>query len=333
MKKYIVALLSFTLFFLNVKAEDNYYMNKENKIGEYLTKLSSSNYEYKDYNDILYLEYSDWYNYCNVNKDEYEIDYRYKYMYQDISKIKYINIENLNKDNIINKIEVYNIDKLIDYELLDNNILILNEDINPKDLIIKIDFNNKDNILYNIKLYKDENNLVIEKDNINDNKDIIIDDSFTIYNIYDEIYYLDYKKEDDIFTKYIDKVEECRYRKYLIYNYNINNNKENNYIDNKEEAKFEIKYNEEESNEENYFDIEENNNENENQISNEEIKNEEIIKKDNKLIKDVKPDNKLIKTLKVSDDTSIVKYLILVVIMLTIIYIILYNKEIIKRKK
>ena len=58
MKKLLIGFLSFTLLLTNVNAD----IQKDNKIGVYLSLISEeqNNYQYRDYNDIEYLEYTNW---------------------------------------------------------------------------------------------------------------------------------------------------------------------------------------------------------------------------------------------------------------------------------
>ena len=391
MKKLFILLLAQTLFLTNVKAEEygawaevdenmkkgaiteeRYRFYKEEKVGEYLQNLDEleKNYQYKDKFDIKYLDYSNWYEECNVDTNIYNIEYKTTNAYQSVIPIRFLVLNNFSKDTSITKINIYNNDKLTDYEVLScatcsnnlekigkNNIvkLYFNEEIEVKNLKIEIEFIDKD-INYQITFSNDAqlNKISLQKEVSSNDTNFIFDKTWLNNSTYSNIFYTLEPINIDLFTKSLGTKEMCRYQKYLFFNYNLNKvyyddnyyTDVDGYIKDKNDYKtyYKNKINETTTS------VVTTSNEVSNELSNEDETKEEI-KEDNKEIKEEiskdkkntstknvsekledKTDTKLVKTLSISNNKSIVKYIILIVIGLTLIYIIYSNRKYIIKK-
>ena len=210
MKKLFIGFLSFTLLLTNVNAD----VQKDDKTGVYLSLISEeqNNYQYRDYNDIKYLEYTSWQNECKVDPKEYEIEYRTIYSYQYIGNINNIILSNYNSDLNISKLNIYNDLELINYNIniLDDIFSInLDKEIPISNLIIEIEFDNEQELNYILTLSNNNENIYEKELNT------------SIFKLtFNDIYYTNIKDNKNNIN-YIDVTNECRYRKYLIYNYNI----------------------------------------------------------------------------------------------------------------
>ena len=393
MRKLFVLLIVLTMFVATAKAEDlekwvevddnmkegaitekRYRFYKEDKVGEYLENNSEleSNYEYKDNKDIKYLDYSDWFEECDVDSNIYDIEYKTLNVYQKIVPIRFLVLKDFSEDTSIKNIKILNKEKIVDFEILScancsNNLeeigknsiikLYFNEEVEVNDISIEIEFIDND-IDYQIILSNDSELKNISLQNIvsSDQIKLDIDDSWLQNSNYSNAFYEIDEIDTDIFTKSLGSKDMCRYRKYLVFNYNINKvYYDDNYYTNvlgyiKDESDYKVYYkNKINANskvinnlsiktEEKIVDSKSKELEDDKNIEHIE-ENVEVIKKDNNYIKKendkkitTKADTKLVKTLSISDNKSIIKYVILIVIGLTIIYIIYSNRRIVIKK-
>lgn len=322
MKKIILAVISFTMFFIKVNAIDN---EKEQALTN-----TTSNYSNTTSEDKIYLEYSNWQDYCLVNPNEYEIEYKNFYHYKNAKSFKYIILTNSNNINF-KKITIYSNNEIINYkeiteeENLDESLLIeLEHETEYDNFKIELEYDNQeitDYIIYFTNDYKKNNlNIFINLDtNINEITEDMLDNNN---------YYLE-EQYDSPDKEYIELLSRCRYRKNINNNYILPPEQETKQNNNNESKINEIKYNENiNSFNTSKYQI------NSNSIieySTNDTKNNNDNKKEyrNKTteIENIKPNNKFINTLKVSNNKTMLKYIIIIVIGLTLIYIIISNKK------
>lgn len=355
MKKIILIILGITLLVnpLKVNADTNnvetkykFYIEKKN--GEYLNNLEESNYQYKDKNDIKYYPYSKWQDKCEVDTNIYNIETKTFYEYQNISKIRFITLEEFKQNININNLNIYSNNKLIDYTLIkcpncnptlnnisSNNILKLklSEPVDPSTLTINIKVDKiEQDLAYQITASKDAtlNEIILQKE-INNKEIIKVDETWIKNYIFDTPYIVETKQDETPFVKYIQEVPKCHYRLFELFNYNI----EKVYYDDNYHTNVEGYIKDENQSKKFYKSKVTNNIPTFTKTKPINKKNQKLDTtpniKDNKITKKTKVEEKketpLVNTLKVSNNKSIVKYLILVVIGLTVVYIGYLNKK------
>ena len=327
MRKIIFGICSFVIFFVNVKAEVVYYVDKDNKTGAYLSNysLGRNNYSYFDFDDKLYLGYNDWQDKCDVDENLYDVTYKTFYGYQDVISVKYIILSNIDDNLSIKNIEIFNDNDLIEYEIeYDQNIkIILDKVVNPASIKINIEFEGINVYDYKILFYDEKFlNKVLEIDT-----DTTVD-KLNFFNseflVYGDLYFKD-SYVNIAGSKYLGTFDRCRFREYLVYYYNyLEFNDEGDLEDNDifdyehSLVSYEIK---DDINNELDKDNFVNNSSN---AFNNELKDNDNRDSDVNF-REFNPNNKFINTLKVSNDKSVVKYIIIVVIGLTILYIMFSN--------
>lgn len=344
--------------------ENRYRFYKEEKEGEYLQNFDEleSKYQYKDSNDIKYLEYGSWQSTCDVDSNIFMVEDKQLDSYQKVLPTRFMILSDFSKDSKIKNIYIYNDDELVDYQFLScpncvdnlldidkNKILKIYYDkfIEVDSLKVEIEFEDSD-IEYLLTFSNDANmnKISLQKEVSSNDIEFIFDKSWLDNSTYGEIFYEVVPIEVNDFIKYLGKISMCRYRKYLVYNYNLNKvYYDNNYYTDvdgyiKDENDYKIYYKNKEKEEDSEVIFTKNSIEDEIEEQNkiEVVKEENTkeanikkeVKKSNKI--EDKVDNKLMPTLSISNNKSIVKYVILIVIGLTLIYIIYCNRKTVIKK-
>lgn len=135
MKKIITILISILIFTPNVLAEEFFWSDKkianleqiseekrfkfykEEKEGEYIRKGEKDDrYQYEDDNDLKYVSISDYKDNC-LERENVKIEYKNVYAYKIIPKAKYLYLDNIIKELYIKKIEIYNGNEKINFDL------------------------------------------------------------------------------------------------------------------------------------------------------------------------------------------------------------------------
>lgn len=385
MRRLIIILMSLTMFLTTVKADEygiwteldenmekdaitekRYRFYKEEKVGKYLENFDEleSNFQYKDLNNIKYLEYSNWQKECDVDANIYNIETKTLNAYQRVIDTRFIILNNFSKDSSINKINIYTNNQLINYKILScvnctnnlekigkNNIvkLVLDDFIKIDNIKLEIEFDDL-NTDYQITFSNDANSnkISLRKEVNSKNIEFIMDNTWLNNHTYSDVFYEIESLEENDFIKYLGQVEMCRYQKYLIYNYNLEKvYYDNNYYNDvfgyvKDNNDYKIYYKNKintspvtMSFEKNIEEVDENIIEKDAEDSNNTININEKEKNTKKNINnkiDNRTDTELVKTLSISNNKSIIKYIILIVIGLTLIYIIYSNRKIIIKK-
>ena len=220
--------------------EYRYRFYKEIKEGEYLTKGTNSNYQFEDYNDIIYGEYIYYEDSC-PNEEGYEIENVIKYVYKKRKKVQFIEISNTSEISLnISDIKLKDNNNFINYEIIDcvnctsdfniignrGTIAIkLEHPVDLGDLTLILEFSNEEAYKYEL-LYMSERERTLKRliavaksdTNINEHK---YNDSYILYANYDNKEYVDYNIEVNNLINIISKEDVCRVRSVKTYHYNI----------------------------------------------------------------------------------------------------------------
>lgn len=351
--------------------EYRYRFYKEIKDGEYLSNNDEKvkEYSYKDNNDLEYSSYSEWLDECLVDEDIYQVEYSLVNIYQKVLPTHFIMIDQIDSDVKLLDLKVYQNNEEVSYTFLPCANCIINKDQSLVGKIIKIQLDKiieNDNLKVDI-LFSEEvnyklktsydanfNNVSLEKIvNGKDNK-LIFDKTWLDKATYGSEYYT-IDNEDSDFVKNLGTTNKCHYRAIKPFYYNVvrvyyddnyytnvdgyikdnsdykvyYRNKINNNVDllnsnlpsNKSPVISSLKANSEATNDA------------KNKMDNKNVKIDNNINNDSlKKSSDInKNDNELVNTLNISKNETIIKYIILIVIGLTIIYIIYVNSY--NRKK
>lgn len=221
--------------------EYRYRFYKEIKEGEYLTKGTNSNYQFEDYNDIIYDDYIYYEDSC-PNDLGYEVEYVTKYVYKKRKAVKFIEISNSSEYDLnISNIRIKDNNNFIKYEIIDcvnctsdfNTIgnrggmaIELEYPVYLGELTFILEFSNKEIYDYQI-LYMSEREktlkklIAISKSNTSITEHQY-DNNYILYANYDNKEYTDYNIKVNDLISIISQEKVCRGRSVKTYHYNIN---------------------------------------------------------------------------------------------------------------
>lgn len=350
----------------DVQTETRYRFYKEEIEGEYLISDTLNKYKYNDINDYIYSEFSDWQEVCEGEyaNIENKILYPYKKLVVDTN---YIQIRGLTKDISFDDIKIYANEEEVSYEIVecDDCTKSYNYITSNEKLILKLDNtypsmslsfyikanSNYPNIIYRIETYYDEN---FEKIGIayvaNSNLNTFKPDERWLYLAMEsDIMYSEVPVVEDTNTVIYPSKNMCRYQEKMTYYYNINKvYYDDNYYTNidgyiKDTNDYKVYYrylinDNKEKIEDNYINnndsinedkiITENTNDN---ILSEEEQNidimETIISENTNKSENEKKEVPIVNTMSINKQIPIIKYIILIVIILTLIFIFYQNKK------
>ena len=341
-----------------IEEERRYKFYNEIEVGEYLlVHDNSKNYQYVDEDNFIYSEFSDYQeNACN--EVDNIVEHKDFYPYQKkIMDSKYVIIDELQKNIKFNEIKVFYKEKEISFsfEKCTNCISNLDEivEVNNKIILQLDDYydahyltfyieadSTYQNILYTLLTSNDIDGkfIAIRKIANSNLYDYIPNDRWFSMAEMSPILYSDIPVVEDENTIIYPKVNMCRYKEKMIYKYNIEREYyDDNYHTNvdgyiKDLDDFKIYYR--------YILKKENNLvNNTNNITNSENLDEEIIeKKEETNLEDIsvsfenhekttKKETPVVNTLSIDGSKLYIKYVILLVIILTIVYIFYKNKR------
>ena len=326
----------------NAQIEYRYRFYKNNKVGEYLfyDDLKVNDYKYKDDNTLEYLSYSNWLEECDVDENKYQVEIKEVNAYQKVLPTRFIMLSAIDEDINILDIKVYDKDNLVNYKIINcaNCVTSINQNLSDKILKLQLDSAvDSENLAISINLEDDGSYRLITSNDANFNnislfKEVsgsnmyTFDKSWLSLATYSDIYYLD----SDITTM-------CRYRKFKNYYYNLEKvyYDDNYYVDVlgyiKDSNDYKIYYRNPIVSAKLSTDVIKSNN----KVSFVDNKNVDNKKEDsvkiNTKLDNKKPTSELVNTLEVSDNKNVIKYIILIVIGLIIIYLIYINSS--KRKE
>ena len=336
----------------NAQIEYRYRFYKNNKVGEYLfyDDLKVNDYEYKDDNTLEYLSYSNWLEECDVDENKYQVEIKEVNAYQKVLPTRFIMLSAIDEDINILDIKVYDKDNLVNYKIINcaNCVTSINQNLSDKILKLQLDSAvDSENLAISINLEDDGSYRLITSNDANFNnislfKEVsgsnmyTFDKSWLSLATYSDIYYLDSDITND-FIKKIDTTTMCRYRKFKNYYYNLEKvyYDDNYYVDVlgyiKDSNDYKIYYRNPIVSAKLSTDVIKSNN----KVSFVDNKNVDNKKEDsvkiNTKLDNKKPTSELVNTLEVSDNKNVIKYIILIVIGLIIIYLIYINSS--KRKE
>ena len=114
----------------NVELQYRYRFYRDIEFGDYIRLGDISEYKYENKDDIRYGEYSDFKEVC-YEKNGYEIEKSSVSEVQELLPIQFVKITNTSNEILnINKVEIKNLDTLVNYEIYSskntssNNMLI-----------------------------------------------------------------------------------------------------------------------------------------------------------------------------------------------------------------
>lgn len=265
----------------NVEVEYRYRFFKEKEEGKYVNLKESVNYDFRDLDNYIYSDYSDYKNSCK-NNDEYVIEYQKKYEYQKLIPVKYIKIRNDDTEDLL-KISNYKIhnnmfvskSKLHDCSncTTDGNNYIISpgghmtietdNEIELNKLDLEFSFEGEKHVNFALIYSKSDDfsksNLVSYLNTSTLISKYHVNEGYLVYSNYDNKVYTDYDIVQDKYIKVLSKEEVCRYKEKLVYSYNIireyyddnyykdvseltNVNEEDNYIKDLEDYKIYYRY-------------------------------------------------------------------------------------------
>lgn len=345
-----------------VQTETRYRFYKEEIEGEYLISDTLNKYKYNDINDYIYSEFSNWQEDCNIENANIEnkILYPYKKLIVDTT---YVQIGDITKDISFDNIKIYFEGKEIPYEIVECEDCSKNYNYIAKDqkLILKLDKtypsmslsfyieanSEYPNLIYRIKTFYDEKleKIALARVANSNLKEYIPDDKWLYLAMESDIMYSEIPIMEDDNTVIYPSKNMCRYQEKMTYYYDINRvYYDDNYYTNidgyikdindyKVYYRYLIKDNNEEIIEDNIYNNYVDNNQIEEVISNDEdidvieenkSTKENISKKTNNIKKEEVP---IVNTMSINKKVPLVKYIILVVIILTLIFIFYQNKK------
>ena len=344
-----------------IQEEKRYRFYKEEIIGEYLVSDTLNNYNYNDQNNYIYSDFSKWQDTCEVKDGNVETKdfYPYKNLIVDSN---YIIIDEINGEISFNDIKIFSNEEEINFEIeeCDNCvsdfskiskeeklILKLEKNIPSKTITFYLDASDKyPNVTYKLKTTYDKEGtkIAIVKIANSNLKDFIPNDRWFYLAMESDIMYSETPVLEDNNTVIFPIKNMCRYQEKMTYFYNINRTYyDNNYYTNvdgyiKDINDYKVYYRYL-INKDNAVVIEESNNNitnstysNESEPTKESI-NIETIDNNNlqeTTIADKEINNKqtpLVNTMSINKKVPIIKYIILLVIILTLIFIFYQNKK------
>ena len=354
--------LDFSIKYKNIETETRYRFYKEEIEGEYLIKDTLDKYNYENKNKYIYSDFSLWQESCEVDNANIEnkVVYPYKKLIVDTN---YIHIYEFANNISFKDIKVFSNGKEIPYtyEVCDNCVSDYTKITKDEQIILKLDgsYPTKSlsfyieandgypNIIYKIMTtYDIDGSKIGIAKVINSNlKDFVPDSRWYSLATESDIMYSDILVEEDDNTVIYPSKNMCRYQQKMTYHYNINKvYYDDNYYTNidgyiKDINDYKIYYR--------YLietDKNTNNDNNINKIDNNEIKqyqkNEEEpnkIEEDKNINKNSNVKNNtnnntnkevpIVNTMSINKQIPIIKYIILVVIVLTLIFIFYKNKK------
>ena len=202
--------------------EVRYKWYKENisQNGEYYPLKDITESDKVDVNNIKYVG-ENVYNpkYCDLPSEYYQKDEKYVREYQKIYNASYVLIENVNSNT---EIKIYNKNKLINYEVINNEnnqikIYLKNEYL-CNELLFYVNTNNK----YKISIYQDINfkKIILSKEM--ENEKITTPDKNWITDETQFYGYITSKKyEESEFIKLISEELSCSYKEKYVYKYDV----------------------------------------------------------------------------------------------------------------
>ena len=350
----------------DIQTETRYRFYKEEIEGEYLISDTLNKYKYNNIDNYIYSEFSNWQDVCDGEKAiiENKILYPYKKLIVDTN---YIHLYGFAKDISINDIKVfsneievpYTLDNcsncVSDYSNISSSqklILKLNKSYPSNSLSFYIDVNNEyPNIIYKLMTtYDIEAQKTALAIVINSNlKKFIPDNRWYTLAMESEVMYSEVPViEDDNTVTYPSK-NMCRYQDKMTYYYNINKvYYDNNYYTNidgyiKDTNDYKVYYrylikDNENKIEDSYL--------NSNNIDNTTVKDNLVIESNDEENIDIKEtitsnnpstnpsktetkkkEVPIVNTMSINKQIPIIKYIILIVIILTLVFIFYQNKK------
>ena len=351
----------------NVQTETRYRFYKEEIEGEYLINDTLNKYMYNDIENYIYSEFSNWQEVCEVKDSNIEnkILYPYKKLIIDSNYIiidevngeigfNDIKIFSDGKEILFEIEECDNCTK--DYSYMgreDKLILKLEETVPTKTLTFYLDAKKEyPNVIYKLKTTwdKEGNKLGIVKAANSNLKDYIPNERWFSNAMESDIMYSETPIMEDDNTVVYPSKNMCRYQEKMTYYYNINkvyydDNYYTNidgYIKDINDYKVYYRYLIKDKKEDTNYDINNSinnsyidNNQKEENISTDEII-DNIVNQDNQdniektevtNNKDEKEKVPIVNTMSINKKVPLVKYIILIVIILTLIFIFYQNKK------
>lgn len=349
--------------------EYRYRFYKEEKNGKYLTydDIKVNDYKYVDKDNLKYSSYSNWQDSCLVDTKRYQVENKSLYVYQKVLPIRFIMIDKIDDLHNILDIKIYNKDKLVNYKFLEcancvnsfkdnleNKIikLQLDELIDSDNLSIFVSFEVNTNYRLTASNDASFNKIALQKEVSGKDITYLFDKDWLENTTYGDNFYSENEINSD-FVKQIGMEDKCRYKEFKMFYYNLDKvYYDDNYYTNvdgyiKDLDDYKIYYsNPINTNTTNSLlvsntssrEVKKDNKKTSLVNNKKEEKKEDISKtkadkdSDKKQDKSVEKDSKLVNTLHISDSKNIIKYIILIVIGLTIIYIIYINRSEVKNK-
>lgn len=201
--------------------EIRYKWYKEVITGDYYPLKNITSEDKIDITKLKYGNYSSSYkeSYCSLSPYYYLIEEKEKYIYQKVSDIRYVLLENFNYDN---NIKIYYQNEPLEFKIISNENSQLKIDLNylyqSESLLFIID--HPDNYKIGLYLNNDFQDEIISKKISGEN--IIVPDKTWITN--NTVFWTTYAKikyKTSDLTKLISVKRECRYREKYVYKYTI----------------------------------------------------------------------------------------------------------------
>ena len=204
--------------------EVRYKWYKEIIVGDYYPLKDIKEGDLIDKNNIIYGKNSAWEEKnCKLSEDNYIIEKKITLTYRRVDNVRYVVLENYSFDGKIeDNIKIYQDNKIIDYEVVNEETNKLKIDLKKLYMCQTLVFFIYNDSTYKITLYANENlsKEVVSKE-INDEKILIPDKTWITPKTYfsTKITSNDYGSSD--LMKETSRIYECSYKEKYVYKYTI----------------------------------------------------------------------------------------------------------------